>query len=286
MASGSNFLSLPRDLRQLLALLALLLGLGEFADAFFISFWEGAAVFSVLFLAATLWSRRGGIGGPILVGALCLFELQSFPTWHRHGAGDWISQIAFVVVAAAGLLVTLVVLKQSFSIRRAKARAARIATLLGVLGLVSAGAALADAGGQGTVTITQHANNVVLFSTPVTNPCNGETGTLTAVAANEVFHVTFFTAPGADEFWMTGTDEGTATITPDTPGGGSASGHFVSWFGESSNNHNDVKHSTNTFNLTGSDGTHVVMHETFHLSTSATGVTVGFDKSTMTLSCG
>jgi hypothetical protein len=165
-------------------------------------------------------------------------------------------------------------------------RVVRLASLGALIALFSAATALAGAGGQGTVTFTQHANNVVLFSTPVTNPCNGEKGTLTAIAANEVFHETFFTAPGADEFWVTGTDEGTATITPDTPGGGSASGHFVSWFGESSNNQNDVQHATNTFNLTGSDGTHVVMHETFHLSTSATGVTVSFDKSTMTLSCG
>jgi hypothetical protein len=124
MATESRFLSRPRDPRHLLALLALLLGIGEFADAFFISFWEGAAVFSVLFLAATLWIRRGGIGGPILAGALCVFELQSFPTWHRHGVGDWISQITLVVAAAAGLLLTLAVLKQSHSIRRAKASAA------------------------------------------------------------------------------------------------------------------------------------------------------------------
>jgi len=160
------------------------------------------------------------------------------------------------------------------------------ASLAVAVALLSATASLADAGGQGTVTITQHANNVVLFSTPVTNACNGQTGTLTAIAANEVFHVTFFTAPGADEFWLTGTDEGTATITPDNPNGVSASGHFADWFGESFNNHNDVQHSTNTFNLIGSDGSHVVVHETFHLSTSATGVTVSFDKSTMTVSCG
>jgi hypothetical protein len=159
---GSRFLSPPRDLRHLLALLALLLGLGEFADAFFISFWEGAAVFSVLFLAAMLWIRRGGIGGPILVGALCVFELQSFPTWHRHGVGNWISQIAFVVVAAAGLLLALAVLKQSYRIRRAKASAARMAALLSLLVLVSAGAALAGSGGVGTVSITEHFPGLVL----------------------------------------------------------------------------------------------------------------------------
>ncbi len=101
MAARTRFLSIPRERRHLFALIALLLGLGEFADAFF-SFWEGAAVFSALFLAGLLWIRRRKIGGPILVGALCVFELQSFPTWDRHAASDWISRIAFVVGSVAG----------------------------------------------------------------------------------------------------------------------------------------------------------------------------------------
>src|SRR5437016_12286403 len=91
------------------------------------------------------------------------------------------------------------------------------ASLAAIVALLAAGAALAAAGGQGTVTITTHAHNVVLFSIPVTNPCTGAPGTLTATAANEVFHVTFFTV--SDEFWVTGTDEGTATFTPDDPNG-------------------------------------------------------------------
>ena len=165
-------------------------------------------------------------------------------------------------------------------------RVIRIAGLAAVFALLSAGAALADPGGQGTVTITQHAHNVPLFSDPVINPCTGEPGTLTAIAANEVFHVTFFTN-GDDEFWVTGTDEGTATFTPDNPNGVSASGHFAAWFGESFNNKNDVQHDTSTFHLTGSDGLRFVVHETSHLSTNAAGVvTVNFDKMSQSLSCG
>ena len=161
----------------------------------------------------------------------------------------------------------------------------RAASLAAVIALLSAGAALADAGGQGTVTITEHAHDVTLFSDPVTNPCTGEPGTLTAIAANEVFHVTFFTV--SDEFWVTGTDEGTVTFTPDDPSGVSASGHFAAWFGESFNNKNDVQHSTNSFNLTASDGSHFVAHETFHLSTNAAGqVIVNFDKMDMHVTCG
>jgi hypothetical protein len=162
-------------------------------------------------------------------------------------------------------------------------RLVQIAILATVAALLPAGAALADAGGQGTVTMTEHAHNVVLFSDPVVNPCSGAPGTVTAIAANEVFHVTFFTV--SDEFWVTGTDEGTVTFTPDDPSGVSASGHFASWFGESFNQKNDVQHFTNTFNLLGTDGSHLVVHETAHLSTNAMGdVTVNFDKMNMT--CG
>ena len=156
------------------------------------------------------------------------------------------------------------------------------ASLAVVVALLAAGAALADAGGRGTVTITQHAHDVTLFSDTVTNPCTGETGTITAVAANEVFHVTFFTT--GDEFWVTGTDEGTATFTPDNPGGVSGSGHFAAWFGESLNEKNDVQHDTFNLTLTNTDGSHVIVHETSHLSTNAAGViTVNFDK--MSVSC-
>ena len=149
-------------------------------------------------------------------------------------------------------------------------RVIRVAALATVLALVAAGVALADAGGQGTVTITTHANNVLLFSMPVTNPCTSAPGTLTAVAANEVFHVTFFTT--GPEFWVTGTDEGTATFTPADPHGASYSGHFASWFGESSNNKNDVQHDIFNVNLAGSDGSHLVVNSVNHLTTNALGV--------------
>jgi hypothetical protein len=83
---------------------------------------------------------------------------------------------------------------------------------------------------------------------------------------------------------VTGTDEGTATFTPDNPSGVSASGHFAAWFGESFNEKNDIQYFTNTFNLRGSDASHLVAHETAHLSTNAAGVvTVNFDK--MSVSC-
>jgi hypothetical protein len=126
MATTQRFRSLVRNPRDLLALIALLLGLGEFADSFTISFWEGPAVVSILFLAGTVWIRRGGKGGTILVGALCVFELLDFPTWPKHGIGDWAIQIPFVVGSTAGVLLALTVLKQSRNARTAKTTRAQV----------------------------------------------------------------------------------------------------------------------------------------------------------------
>jgi hypothetical protein len=144
------------------------------------------------------------------------------------------------------------------------------------IALLSAGGALAAAGGSGTVTETMHSHNEVLFSFPVHNPCTGAPGTITATAANSVFHVTFF--ENGDEFWVTGTSEGLITFTPEEAGGVSGSGHFTTWFGESSNNKNKVEHSTTNFNIQNTKGSHVVIHGVSHVSTNARGeVKVSFE---------
>jgi hypothetical protein len=162
-------------------------------------------------------------------------------------------------------------------------RFVQAASLIAALALVIAAGATAAAGGNGTVTMTQIGHNDLLFSMPVVNPCTGQAGMLTAVSANDVFHVTYFT--NGDEFWVTGTGEGTATFTPDDPNGLSASGHFAAWFGESGNNKNDVQHDTNTFQLIGTDGSRATVHASDHLSTNANGVvTVSF--SDFKFSCG
>jgi hypothetical protein len=161
--------------------------------------------------------------------------------------------------------------------------ARRAGALAGIVALVGTGVAVAAPGGRGTVTETTHEHNVVLFSEASTNPCTGEPGTLTATAANGVFHVTFFET--SDEFWVTGTFEGTATFTPENPEGAPASGHFVVWFGAANNNKNEVEHNTGTFVLQASNGSRVVLHTTSHVSTNASGeVTVSFEK--MRAHCG
>ena len=137
------------------------------------------------------------------------------------------------------------------------------------IALLSAGSALAAAGGMGTVTETVHGHNDVLFSIAVHNPCTGAPGTFTATAANDVFHFTFF--ENGDEGWVTGTAEGTATFAPEEAGGVSASGHFAEWFGEAFNNKNSVKHSTFNVLLQNTDGSRVAIHGRSHVSTNARG---------------
>lgn len=117
--------SIIADHRRLLTALAVVLGITELADAFFISFWEGAVAFGILFLAGAAWTRRGGIGGPILIGALCAFEIQGFFQWQRGGAADWTVQIAFLIVSGIGLITTVAVLKSAYHARASKQPMAR-----------------------------------------------------------------------------------------------------------------------------------------------------------------
>jgi hypothetical protein len=161
-----------------------------------------------------------------------------------------------------------------------KTRAAALTVFLGVaVALVAA--ASAGAAGAGAVSFTQHFNNEVLFSDHDVNPCTGAPGTITATASNGVFHITTL-ANGT--FWATFTAQGTVTFVPDNPADASASGHFASWDGENGNLQNGTE--TSTFNavLVGSDGSHVGAHETFHMSGSASGGSITFDK--MVLTCG
>ena len=156
-------------------------------------------------------------------------------------------------------------------------RVLRAVCLAAMLALPMAGVALADAGGQGTVTLTQQYRDTLLFSQAVTNPCTGAPGWITGTAKTGVEHLTYFTT--GPEFWFTSTAEGVATFTPDDPHGVAASGHFAEWFGESFNNKNDVQHETSTFQLKGTDGSHIVLQEVIHASTNGNGViTVSFDR--------
>jgi hypothetical protein len=112
--------------RRVLVAVAAALGLAELADAPTISFWEGAAVFGLLYLAGAWWTRRGGIGGPILIAALSLFEIQDFFGWSRGGVADWTIQVAFLAGSIVALAVALALLRAAHGARVGRARPASV----------------------------------------------------------------------------------------------------------------------------------------------------------------
>jgi hypothetical protein len=125
MSRRLNSPAISRDPRRLLCLIALLLALAEIADAFFVSFPPGPAVFAALLLAGTLWTiRRNGRGGPSLLATLFVFEIANSPFWPRHSSTDWITTIAYGLIAVAGLLVASRVI---FGARNNETRAAQLA---------------------------------------------------------------------------------------------------------------------------------------------------------------
>ncbi|HEX3509715.1 MAG TPA: hypothetical protein VHT27_01325 [Solirubrobacteraceae bacterium] len=136
------------------------------------------------------------------------------------------------------------------------------------LAIAAIGAVPAHAASAGTETFTEHEHGVTLQEELTLNPCTGEPGELVAVAKNFKIHVTHQEDGNA---WVTGTGNGSASFTPLAPEGVSYSGHFTVWFGESLNNKNKVEHSTQTYVLTGTDGSTVHVKMLYHLSTNAKG---------------
>jgi hypothetical protein len=162
-------------------------------------------------------------------------------------------------------------------------RIARATVLAFGLAAICCGTALAAKGGAGTETFTEHGHEVPFFEFPVTNPCNGQEGLLSAVAKNFVFHAT--TQPDGNA-WITGTGNGTASFVPFEEGP-TFSGHFTAWFGEALNEKNHVEHSTTTIVLTSAEGAHVTIHMKGHLSTNANGeVTAEFEHEGVHTLCG
>lgn len=127
-----------------------------------------------------------------------------------------------------------------------------------------------------TVTFTQTFHHITQ-TFPASNPCTGVTGTVT-LTFNSVVHVTMDTTTGTGH--MTETMTGDFVFVPDDPTQPTFTGHFTSWDGENQNIQNFT--ATATFNLhgTGSDGSRLQGHFLAHISVSATGITIRFDKMT------
>jgi hypothetical protein len=131
----------------------------------------------------------------------------------------------------------------------------------------------ASAAGAGAVSFTQTIHNATETDTDV-NPCTGAPGTLT-LTYNAIFHVTTL-ANGT--YWATFTQTGSFSFVPFDSSQQSYTGHFTVWDGDNWNNQNTTETAAFSVHGTGSDGSKLAFHDTEHISSSATGLTVSFDK--------
>jgi hypothetical protein len=157
----------------------------------------------------------------------------------------------------------------------------RMGSMLGLLTVAAlVGGVLTSAPATARATTeTVHISNVT-DSNPDVNPCSGATGTFSETYSG-VFHSTVL--PNGTS-WFTGTLHGTASFVPDDSTQPSYAGKFTTWFGDENNLRNEVESSTFRAILRGTDGSAVMVHETFHVGISANGLGgVSFDK--MRLTC-
>jgi hypothetical protein len=131
----------------------------------------------------------------------------------------------------------------------------------------------ASATGAGAVSFTQTIHHATETDTDM-NPCTGALGTLT-LTYNAIFHVTTL-ANGT--YWATFTQTGTFSFVPFDASQPSYTGHFTVWDGDNWNNRNTTETATFSVHGAGSDGSRLTFHETEHVSTSATGMTISFDR--------
>ena len=111
---------------------------------------------------------------------------------------------------------------------------------------------------------------------PSNQPCTGVPGTLT-LTFNGVSHFNFLTSGvGAGTGW--GTFTATGTLVFAQVDGVIFTGHFTAWDGQNFNLQNFAATSILVVHATGSDGSSLTFHDVAHMSVSASGITLSFDK--------
>lgn len=130
--------------------------------------------------------------------------------------------------------------------------------------------------GNGSATCTIHMSQVQEF--PV-GPSFGVPCTPDGLLVWDTTGVVHVTVNKAGDEWDTGTVQGPFTIVSLADMTTAlASGHGQSWFGDSFNNQNSVSHGTINFTGTTNTGMPIAFHEDVHMSISASGMSVNFDK--------
>jgi hypothetical protein len=154
-----------------------------------------------------------------------------------------------------------------------------IALAAGMMILLPLGTAHTHAAGAGTVSYTQIIHNQTDVS-PGANPCTGVPGTLTQTY-NAVFHVT---TQADGELWATFTQTGSVSFVPYDSIQPSYSGHATFWGNYNVNQQNANSTFTSSIRVVGTDGSVITAHEVAHYLVTSTGVTMSWDKPTLT--CG
>ena len=153
----------------------------------------------------------------------------------------------------------------------------RLISSIAAIGAVLLMAVTAQASGAGAVSVTQTFHNATQ-TMPSNQPCTGVPGTLT-LTFNGVSHFNFLTSGvGAGTGWGTFTATGTFSFVG--ADGVTFTGQFMNWDGENFNLQNFAATSTLIVHGTGSDGSSLTFHEVAHMSVSASGITLSFDKPT------
>jgi hypothetical protein len=158
----------------------------------------------------------------------------------------------------------------------------RLVSSFAALGALLLMALPAQASGAGAVSVTQTFHNATQTFVPpaseAVNPCTGVLGTLT-LTFNGVAHATFLTSGvGAGTGWITFTATGSFTFAG--ADGVNFAGQFTAWDGANFNLQNFAATSILHINGTGSDGSSLTFHDVFHMSVSASDITLSFDKPT------
>ena len=97
-----------RDWRSVLAWIALGFAVLEVASVALIDVPPVIGLgFAALFVIAAYWLRRGGMGGILLAGALCLLEALAVPFFVRPTTLHVILQAVAVVLGVAGVVVAV-----------------------------------------------------------------------------------------------------------------------------------------------------------------------------------
>jgi hypothetical protein len=147
-----------------------------------------------------------------------------------------------------------------------------------VLAVVAAAAVpAAHASAADTITVVERSTDV---NPGETNPCNGATGTIVD-DEQDVFHITTL-AGGRLE--LNGHSTVAVSFLPDDPSGVVYTGHETFAFHATGGPDTFTTTLTNHVRVRGTDGSFVTLHEVAHTTVTPAGVSVDFDRATLSCS--